>query len=271
MPGRRVTARRYRIGHGSSSRFVLLVGCMFVASRFGLVALIANGYRALAYIMLAVFVLPLSPSAFGAPAVAAPRTAPRLLAGDLKMKRSCRAFTGVVLVVAAARAGSPRRPPVSISASSNCAGIGAPGMAIAIVEGGKDDAGHGLGRAQASRTNQPVDADTIFFTGSTGKAFTIAALATLVDAGKIKWDDKVIDHMPGLPHVGPVGHARDDGARPAGSSQRPRPRRGRSPVRPQQQPVAQGDGAAASAISSRRPASAADTPTTTSSTWLPAS
>ena len=38
---------------------VLLVGCMFLASRFGLVALIANGYRALAYILLAVYVLPL--------------------------------------------------------------------------------------------------------------------------------------------------------------------------------------------------------------------
>jgi uncharacterized membrane protein YkvI len=39
---------------------VLLVGCMLLADRFGLVALIANGYRALAYIMLAVFVLPLA-------------------------------------------------------------------------------------------------------------------------------------------------------------------------------------------------------------------
>ena len=38
---------------------VVLVGCMFLADRFGLVALIANGYRALAYILLAVFVLPL--------------------------------------------------------------------------------------------------------------------------------------------------------------------------------------------------------------------
>lgn len=37
----------------------LLVGCMFLADRFGLVALIANGYRALAYIFLAVYVLPL--------------------------------------------------------------------------------------------------------------------------------------------------------------------------------------------------------------------
>ena len=38
---------------------VLLAVCMFGAGRFGLVALIASGYRALAYLMLAVFVLPL--------------------------------------------------------------------------------------------------------------------------------------------------------------------------------------------------------------------
>ncbi len=37
----------------------LLIGCMFVAQRFGLVALIATGYRALAYVLLAVFILPL--------------------------------------------------------------------------------------------------------------------------------------------------------------------------------------------------------------------
>jgi uncharacterized membrane protein YkvI len=32
---------------------------MFIAGRFGLVALIATGYRALAFILLAVFILPL--------------------------------------------------------------------------------------------------------------------------------------------------------------------------------------------------------------------
>ena len=37
---------------------VLLIGCMFVAERFGLVALIANGYRVLAYVLIAVYVLP---------------------------------------------------------------------------------------------------------------------------------------------------------------------------------------------------------------------
>ncbi|MEO7240508.1 MAG: hypothetical protein ABIW16_03840 [Sphingomicrobium sp.] len=54
-----------RRGHSLSHRarlliaLALLVGCMLLASRFGLVALIANGYRALAYIILAVYILPL--------------------------------------------------------------------------------------------------------------------------------------------------------------------------------------------------------------------
>jgi uncharacterized membrane protein YkvI len=38
---------------------MVLVICMFLASRFGLVALIATGYRALAYVLLATFILPL--------------------------------------------------------------------------------------------------------------------------------------------------------------------------------------------------------------------
>ena len=38
---------------------VLLIGSIFIADHFGLVALIARGYRALAWIFLAVYVLPL--------------------------------------------------------------------------------------------------------------------------------------------------------------------------------------------------------------------
>jgi len=37
----------------------LLIGCIFVANHFGLVELIASGYRFLAYVFLAVFVIPL--------------------------------------------------------------------------------------------------------------------------------------------------------------------------------------------------------------------
>jgi CubicO group peptidase (beta-lactamase class C family) len=74
---------------------------------------------------------------------------------------------------------------------------GVPGMAVAIVEGGKVTLASGFG-TRALGSSQPVDADTIFPTGSTGKAFTVAALATLVDAGRIGWDDRVIDRLPGF-------------------------------------------------------------------------
>jgi CubicO group peptidase (beta-lactamase class C family) len=72
---------------------------------------------------------------------------------------------------------------------------GAPGVSIAIVESGKVTLAEGWGVRTIGGSDK-VDADTIFATGSTGKAFTVAALAVLVEQGKIKWDDKVIDHMP---------------------------------------------------------------------------
>jgi CubicO group peptidase (beta-lactamase class C family) len=73
--------------------------------------------------------------------------------------------------------------------------LGVPGVSIAIVEDGKTTLARGYGVRQLG-ASQPVTPDTIFATGSTGKAFTVAALAILVDEGKIDWDDKVIDHMP---------------------------------------------------------------------------
>ena len=73
--------------------------------------------------------------------------------------------------------------------------IGTPGVTVTVVENGRVTLAKGWGVRDITN-NRPVDADTIFFTGSTGKAFTTAALATLVDQGKIKWDDKVIDHLP---------------------------------------------------------------------------
>ena len=73
--------------------------------------------------------------------------------------------------------------------------LGVPGVSIAIVENGQVVLAKGYGIRKLGRPEK-VGPDTIFRTGSTGKAFTVAALATLVDQGKIKWDDKVIDHMP---------------------------------------------------------------------------
>jgi CubicO group peptidase (beta-lactamase class C family) len=75
--------------------------------------------------------------------------------------------------------------------------IGVPGMAIAIVENGQVTLARGFG-VKALGKPDPVDADTIFPTGSTGKAFTVADLAMLVDQGKIGWDERVVDRLPGF-------------------------------------------------------------------------
>jgi CubicO group peptidase (beta-lactamase class C family) len=77
------------------------------------------------------------------------------------------------------------------------AGLGVPGMAIAIVENDAVTFAQGFG-LRALGGAERVDADTIFPTGSTGKAFTVADLAVLVDAGKIGWDDRVTDRLPGF-------------------------------------------------------------------------
>ncbi len=74
---------------------------------------------------------------------------------------------------------------------------GIPGMSVAIVEDGRTTFLHGFGVRRLGAP-EPVDTDTIFATGSTGKAFTVAALATLVDAGRISWDDHVTDRLPGF-------------------------------------------------------------------------
>ncbi|WP_205500353.1 serine hydrolase [Rufibacter psychrotolerans] len=72
-----------------------------------------------------------------------------------------------------------------------------PGMAIAIV---KNDSvvfakGYGVRDAQKGGT---VDANTLFGIASNSKAYTAAALAMLVDEGKLKWDDKVTQYLPYL-------------------------------------------------------------------------
>ncbi|PKP93833.1 MAG: serine hydrolase [Alphaproteobacteria bacterium HGW-Alphaproteobacteria-16] len=73
--------------------------------------------------------------------------------------------------------------------------IGATGVSIAIVEDGRTTLSRGWGERKLG-TPDRVDAATLFQTGSTGKAMTAAALAILVDEGKIGWDDPVIRHMP---------------------------------------------------------------------------
>ncbi len=71
-----------------------------------------------------------------------------------------------------------------------------PGMAIAIV---KDDSlifAKGYGVKNIKDNDDVVDANTLFPIASNTKAFTAAAIARLVDDGKLKWETKVVDILP---------------------------------------------------------------------------
>lgn len=70
-----------------------------------------------------------------------------------------------------------------------------PGMAVGIVRDGKLVFAKGYG-VKTLGGNDPVTENTIFQIGSTTKAFTSTLAAMLVDEGKFKWDDKVVDRAP---------------------------------------------------------------------------
>jgi CubicO group peptidase (beta-lactamase class C family) len=70
-----------------------------------------------------------------------------------------------------------------------------PGIAVGIVKDGKLVFAKGYGVRELGQPGK-VDADTLFGIASNTKAFTTAALAILVDEGKLHWDDKVIDYLP---------------------------------------------------------------------------
>jgi CubicO group peptidase (beta-lactamase class C family) len=81
-----------------------------------------------------------------------------------------------------------------------------PGIAVAIVKDGKVAFAKGYGVRKMGEPT-PVDENTLFGIGSNTKAFTAAALATLVDAGKISWDDPVYQRLPGFQMYDPyVSH-----------------------------------------------------------------
>ncbi|MGH9902442.1 MAG: serine hydrolase domain-containing protein, partial [Pyrinomonadaceae bacterium] len=70
-----------------------------------------------------------------------------------------------------------------------------PGMAVAVVKDDRLVWARGYGVRKLGEPT-PVDERTLFAIASNTKAFTAAALAVLVDEGKIKWDDPVSKFLP---------------------------------------------------------------------------
>ena len=73
----------------------------------------------------------------------------------------------------------------------------APGVAIAVVKDDRVVFAKGYGVRKLGDPT-PVNEQTLFAIGSAGKAFTAAAVAMLLDEGKLKWDDPVTKYLPGF-------------------------------------------------------------------------
>lgn len=69
-----------------------------------------------------------------------------------------------------------------------------PGMSIAIVKDDKVIFSRGFGVKEIG-TSDKVDEHTVFQIGSVSKSFTSALVAKAVSDKKVKWTDKVIDHL----------------------------------------------------------------------------
>ncbi|WP_347174649.1 serine hydrolase [Polaribacter uvawellassae] len=69
------------------------------------------------------------------------------------------------------------------------------GVAVAVFKDNKIVHLKGYGVTSAN-TKEKVNENTLFAIASNSKAFTTAALAMLVDQGKLNWLDKVVDYIP---------------------------------------------------------------------------
>ncbi len=88
-------------------------------------------------------------------------------------------------------------PDIETYIVSGMKGLDVPGVAIGIVANDRLVYAKGFG-VRSKSSGLPVDTRTIFQIGSTTKAFLAATEAIMVDRGKLRWDDRVVDLYPGF-------------------------------------------------------------------------
>lgn len=70
-----------------------------------------------------------------------------------------------------------------------------PSISVAVVKDGETVLVQGFGKRSSTVKISP-DGNTLYGIASLSKAFTTAAIGMLVDDGKLKWNDKVVKHLP---------------------------------------------------------------------------
>src|ERR1700719_756924 len=122
--------------------------------------------------------------------------------------RSAALWLGIFILAAARQSAAQSGPEADLDAfvARSMKTFAVPGLAMAIVKDGKVVMAKGYGVRKMGESAL-VDENTLFGIGSNTKAFTTAALATLVDEGKISWDDKVHERLRGFAMYDPyVSH-----------------------------------------------------------------
>src|SRR5262249_53586946 len=105
------------------------------------------------------------------------------------------AFCLILSASAQVLAQTERPPDLDACVARALKELDVPGIPIAVVKDGKVALVKGYGVRKLGEA-APVDERTLFGIASNTKAFTAAALAILVDDGKISWDDPVTKHLP---------------------------------------------------------------------------
>ncbi|MDQ3411891.1 MAG: beta-lactamase family protein [Chloroflexota bacterium] len=75
------------------------------------------------------------------------------------------------------------------------AGLGVPGAAVAVVQGGEVAFLQGFGVRELGQP-APITADTLLRIGSVTKSFSAMLVGTLVDAGRLSWETPLADLLP---------------------------------------------------------------------------
>ncbi|MEJ7694466.1 serine hydrolase [Daejeonella sp.] len=101
----------------------------------------------------------------------------------------------ILISISFASAQSITSAEVDVLAERTLKAFDVPGIAVAIIKDGKVIHSKGYG-VRSLGSPEKVDENTLFGIASNSKAFTAATLGILVDEGKLKWDDRVIDYIP---------------------------------------------------------------------------
>ena len=104
-------------------------------------------------------------------------------------------FLSLILAFSSAAFAQLTTPQIDDLVNKTLKTFDVPGIAVAIVKDGQVILSKGYG-IRSILSKEPVNENTLFGIASNSKAFTTAALAMLVDEGKINWDDKVVKYIP---------------------------------------------------------------------------